>query len=266
MSQRAENRFRLELYRELDDIVSAMKNLAQVELLRVSKAESVQAGAWLTALSALQQLPAQPATQTAGVGQTLILLGTERGFCGGFNEQVARGWEAASLQGAQVLAVGGRLANKLPARALARGFAAPATTDAVLPCMEALIDHLLQQPLPASLKVLSHTAAGVTWESLLPVTAPPSPGPRSVPQIQLPLATLRAELQWQVIQQGLLRLLLVSLKIENRHRLQQMEGALEHLENLTQDLRLRINALRQQEIVEEIEVILADQPAGPFAL
>jgi F0F1-type ATP synthase gamma subunit len=47
--------------------------------------------------------------------------------------------------------------------------------------------------------------------------------------------------------------------MENRMRLQQMEGAREHLEELINDLRLRLNSLRQQKIIEELEMILVDQ-------
>ena len=53
--------------------------------------------------------------------------------------------------------------------------------------------------------------------------------------------------------------LTVSLHTENRWRLRQMEGARDHLEELSRNLRQRINAQRQQQIVEEIEVILSDQ-------
>ena len=264
MSQRAENNFRLELYRDLDEIVSAMKNLAQVELHLVAKAESVQARAWTTTVDALQQLlqhtsfASEP--QPRGSNRTIILLGSERGFCGGFNEQIARAFKAQDIAGARVLVMGSRLMNKLAVDHITQAFAGPTTTDEVLPCLQNLMEQLLLQPLPDSLQVLCHGTNGVAWEVLLPVPASDNRSAAAALQIQLPPQDLLRELQWQMVQQGLLRQLLVSLKNENRHRLQQMEGAREHLEELTQNLRLRINALRQQEIVEEIEVIFADQP------
>jgi F-type H+-transporting ATPase subunit gamma len=43
---------------------------------------------------------------------------------------------------------------------------------------------------------------------------------------------------------------------ENRRRLEHMENALHRMEGKIEDLRRRRNVLRQEEIVEEIEVIL----------
>jgi len=263
MSERAENNFRLELYRELDDIVSAMKNLAQVELHRVSKAEATQAGAWQTTATAFQllrtQMTAELDTESGLSNRVLLLIGSERGFCGGFNEQLMRLFGETDIENARVLVLGSRLSNKLPPELITQAFPGPSTADEILPCMQSLMDYLLQQPLPRDLNVLSHGPQGLVWQSLLPVPAGlPEVKPTQL-QTNLPAKELLCSLQWQVVQQGVLRLLLVSLKNENRHRLQQMEGAREHLEELTRVLRLRINALRQQEIVEEIEVILADQ-------
>ena len=52
------------------------------------------------------------------------------------------------------------------------------------------------------------------------------------------------------------RILYVSLMIENQHRIQHLENATHHLDEKTEELKHKINALRQEEIVEEIEVIL----------
>ena len=43
---------------------------------------------------------------------------------------------------------------------------------------------------------------------------------------------------------------------ENRRRMQHLEGAIRRLEERTSELALKRNALRQEEITEEIEVIL----------
>ena len=53
----------------------------------------------------------------------------------------------------------------------------------------------------------------------------------------------------------LLALVLRSIRVENRQRLMQMENALHHLEQGSDELARRRNRLRQEEIVEEIEVI-----------
>ena len=259
MSQRAENNFRLELYGELNDIVSAMKNLAQVELHRVAKAESLQQAAFSTTLQAMAALACgHPDIFESASGQSLlILLGSERGFCGGFNERVARHFNAVEADADVVLVVGSRLAAKLDDSVPVRLFTAPSTVDEVLPCVQQILDLMARQTLPASVNLVVHGRGGIEQVALLPRPAWPQNPPPQVPVLNLPPAVLREELQWQCLYQGLMLYLLGSLKTENRMRLQQMEGAREHLEELTRALRLRINALRQQEIVEEIEVILS---------
>jgi F-type H+-transporting ATPase subunit gamma len=263
MSQRVESIRRLELYQELDDIVSAMKNMAQVELQRLMRAETIQQAAFTTTLSALGYLEQQFSEVLAEQPgrSVLIVFGSERGFCGGFNEQVVRAFREQAGTPDAIMVMGSRLAYKLQDSRGVTTLPGPAMAAEVLPCAQQLIEWLLQRPLPAQLTLLSHGPHGVAYDVLLPVPElPPNQPPHSL-QVHLPPVDLRTELQWQYLQQGLIHSLLVSLKTENRLRLQQMEGAREHLEELTHALRLRLNALRQQEIVEEIEIILADQGA-----
>ena len=51
-------------------------------------------------------------------------------------------------------------------------------------------------------------------------------------------------------------ILYTSLMAENYRRVQHLEGAVEHLEDKAKELISQSNALRQEEIIEEIEVIL----------
>ncbi len=257
MSKRSEQTVRLELYRELNDIVSAMKNMAQVELHRVARIEKLQAEVVTTTLTALAHLRHHhPGLFVQQQGRAvLIVLGSERGFCGGFNEQIVRAFAANTEQYDALLIVGSRLAGKLQDVAEAAFFSGPAITDEVLPCEQQLIDHLTQHSLPARLTLLCHTQQGVAYTPLLPLPDLPEIVPSPSLHLHLAPAEVWIELQWQLLQQGLLGALLFSLRTENRMRLQQMEGAREHLEDLTRTLRLRLNTLRQQEIVEEIEAL-----------
>jgi F-type H+-transporting ATPase subunit gamma len=51
-------------------------------------------------------------------------------------------------------------------------------------------------------------------------------------------------------------LLLRAIRVENHMRLMQMENALNHLERTSEDLNRQRNRMRQEEIVEEIELML----------
>jgi F-type H+-transporting ATPase subunit gamma len=54
---------------------------------------------------------------------------------------------------------------------------------------------------------------------------------------------------------SLLALMLRSIRIENHMRLLQMENALQHLDRGRDDLTRQRNRLRQEEIIEEIELM-----------
>jgi len=270
MSQRAENNYRLELYDDLDEIISAMRNLAQVELVRLDKARQRQQALFGTCQQAMANLqhhfPEQPPSPSSSSKAMLLVLGSERGFCGGFNEQVAQHFATLDPdQFGPVLVVGSRLANKLADHHSLSALPAAVSIDEALPVMQSITDNLIAQGLPRQLHVLYHDRSASQLIQLLPavpLATAPAPQPATISpslQINLKLEQLQQELQWQYLQQGLMLYLVTSLQTENRWRLQQMEGARDHLENLSLELRKRINSQRQQEIVEEIEVILSDQ-------
>lgn len=261
MSKQAQQRTRLALYRELSEIVTAMKNMAEVELHRTTRIERNQQQTLATTQTALTLLlQAQPqVAPTASPWSVLIVLGSQRGFCGGFNEQLARALEREQDSFDEILIIGGRLAAKLAPTPQMLRFPGPATADEVLPCVEQFLDHLLQRPLPFGLNVLAHGLHGVERQVLLPCREQPEVTPCVNLDLLCPPQPLFERLQWQYLHQGLFQALLGSLRMENRMRLQQMEGAREHLEGLINDLRLRLNSLRQQEIIEELEMILVDQ-------
>lgn len=271
MTQLAESNQRLELYKELDDVVTAMKNLAQVELHRVSKLEEVQQGAYETALRAFAMVQQYQKARSRGNEQqyesikhkgknVALLIGAERGFCGGFNEQIVRTLEESTKDYDELWVIGSRLGSKLRGNKIDQVYQAPSTADEVLPCVHLLVDAILQLDNPlVSLTVLSHSESELDWCELIPDPELPDTALPNSMILQIPSSLLLEELRWQFLQQALCHLLMMSLRIENHYRLQQMEGAREHLESLSHSLRLKINALRQQKIVEEIEVILADQ-------
>jgi len=60
------------------------------------------------------------------------------------------------------------------------------------------------------------------------------------------------------------RILYLSLMAENQHRIQHLEQATRHLDDSTEKLGRKINAQRQEEIIEEIEVILLNASTDPI--
>ena len=98
----------------------------------------------------------------------------------------------------------------------------------------------------------------VTTEVLPPFeqyrdTAPRFPHP---PVLDLPPATFLAELIDHYLFAALHEIMYVSLMAENIQRVRHLEGAVQHLDDKSANLLHKSNALRQEEIIEEIEVIL----------
>ena len=98
----------------------------------------------------------------------------------------------------------------------------------------------------------------VTTEVLPPFeqyrdAAPRFPHP---PVLNLPPATFLAELIDHYLFATLHEIMYVSLMAENIQRVRHLEGAVQHLDDKSANLLHKSNALRQEEIIEEIEVIL----------
>ena len=90
MSRHRDLDMRLALYGDLSGILNAMRSFALAELRRVTRREAAQQaadaalGQAMADISpALQQAPSSPP------GDVWVVLGSVRGFCGSFNDDVA---------------------------------------------------------------------------------------------------------------------------------------------------------------------------------
>ena len=109
---------------------------------------------------------------------------------------------------------------------------------------------------------LAHDAEGETkFPRLLPLAPPEAPRLPHAPRLQLPPAEFFAELLDQYLLAALYGVLYESLAAENHQRLAHMENALDRLDETVARLAVKRNALRQEKIVEEIEVILSSEQA-----
>lgn len=199
-----------------------------------------------------------------------MLIGSERGFCGNFNERVLAAlddlpsWEPAPT----LLLVGHRLGIKLENHpgVIARLDGATVTED-VPGVLNRLMDalHAASRQISgagAALYSLAHDNEGEPkLKRLLPLAPPQPPRLSHPPRLQLTPTEFFAELLDQYLLAVLYGLLYESLAAENRQRLAHMEHALDRLDESVARLALKRNALRQEKIVEEIEVILSSEQA-----
>jgi F-type H+-transporting ATPase subunit gamma len=277
MSGQAELGQRHARLEEINGIMTAMKSLSLVETRKLARIIGHQRCMLDNiAAAAADFLTFHPVATAAGrLPAILILIGSERGFCGNFNDRVAAAldtlpdWQPPPA----LLVVGHRLAQKLENRSrIDAVLEGPTVTEEVPAVLNRLMDalHRVSRQVAGdgvALFGLAHGPSGEpALERLLPL-APPSSRPFAhPPRLQLPPTTFFAELLDQYLLAALYGLLYGSLAAENRQRLAHMEHALERLDEALRHLASKRNALRQEKIVEEIEVILSSEQAAHHGL
>lgn len=292
MSRQREFQQRLSLYHELQDIMGAMKNMAQAEIHKLRRRQQQQQACLDSVAQAAHAVRFQ-ATQLGFKkepnGRTrdlYLVIGSERGFCGGFNEALIRyidGLPRPPMK--DVILVGARLISLTGDNAQHAECVMGATAEKQVPAtLHAALSGFqrLQQQNDANVRLtaICHDLHEVREVSLFPLPdtlqANPltnashessnnalgaSTHPRQFQHLE-PLPVLARHIENHYLYHALLAVLYTSLYAENHRRLMQMEGALQHLDELSQQLKMRINAQRQEEIVEEIEVIFSSAPTS----
>ncbi|MEJ1959703.1 MAG: FoF1 ATP synthase subunit gamma [Nitrosomonadales bacterium] len=277
MSSQAELSLRFERLTEISGIMTAMKGLSLVETRKLARFISHQRRMKTNIETAAADfLNFFPVARTADDAQPaiLLLIGSERGFCGNFNERILAALAAfpSNIPLPSLLVLGHRLGSKLEnhPHVLAR-LDGPTVTEDVPAVLNRLMDalHEASQKLSGTGTSLFSLAHGSEAESggepelkrLLPLTLPPTPHRAQPPGLQLAPPEFFAELLDQYLLATLYGLLYESLAAENHQRLAHMENALDRLNETIAHLALKRNALRQEKIIEEIEVILSSQHA-----
>ncbi len=261
-------RERLGLLDELRQIVTAMRNLAYAELQRLNRAQSAQAKAEHAILRALADTASATQAGTAPSAPTHIVwlvIGAERGFCGGFNDRLADALPDLMRRhvGSTWMIAGTRLRQRveplLPDAAWLVG--SNGTEDAVS-CVDQWMSALVSleqshSPAAPALRLLHHAGHGIAETPLLPMPdlPPPTPGPR--PMRHLAIAELMSKLLAEMVRVGLLGALQQSLQQENHWRLGQMQRAQDYLEEAGSRLRRRYFRQRQTEITSELETLMS---------
>ncbi len=288
MTRRRELEDQLRLFRELMDIMSAMKNLALTELRKLGRYQQTQARVVGTIEAAAVDFsshftPRVPLDEPPR--PWLVLVGSERGFCGGFNEMLLQGLQRYLAdrpgQEPRLIVVGRRLHHKLAGDArVAAEVNGPSVVDEVDEVLQQMVTTLGElQPAGEpffllGLTVLHHDPDGehvrdgiADFRPIAPfLPRPPRYGAR--PHLHLPPRTFLAELIDQYFFALLHSAFYTSLTAENQWRLRQTEGALHRMESRLQQWQQQVNLLRQEEVTAEIIEIMQSveaiqRPPGP---
>ncbi|MBV1930725.1 MAG: F0F1 ATP synthase subunit gamma [Porticoccaceae bacterium] len=200
--------------------------------------------------------------------QVYLLLGSERGFCGDFNQALLKTLSAqannTASNPARIIAVGGKLSALLensPETTLLEGASVLEDVENILVQIIDTLSQLQTQNGDISLTIIHHDPAEDTVLSAqvmppfasLHGTAPQFSHP---PQLNLKAETFCIELIDRYLFSTLFEILYLSLIAENQRRVSHLEHAVQQLDDKSAALLRRGNTLRQEEITEEIEVIL----------
>ena len=274
MSKRREVKQRLTALDEIDGIMVAMKNMALLETRKLGAFLATQHRAVASIEAAAQDFLSfypQATAHTDDVQQLLLVIGSERGFCGDFNEALLQPISAAARQEETLLvAVGRRLEAKLQGDKRIVAFVeGPSVGEEVQAALVRLVKVLgeLQQQRPEEvwrISALYHDdeSGEPRTRQLLPLVAPTGkPVYSHAPLLNLEPTQFLSQLTDQYLYAALHVVFYASLMAENRKRLEHMDSAIRRLEKDEAKLRLRYNALRQEEIIEEIEIIMLSAEA-----
>lgn len=258
MTQRREIEGRLALYDDLSGILGAMRSFALAELHRVTRREAAQREVVQAVTVTLHDVSNFLPPQDHNDNDIWLLFGSVRGFCGGFNEDVVHLWQNSGGLGHPTIVVGERLfATMTDAVQIIAVRGAEGGLDAAL-----AIDRMLTA-IPQARAMNAGSSGliaclrdedGARIQRLLPL--PVSKVENSLPLlVNEPGEKIAASVAEHFLFHMLLSLQLRSIRVENRMRLMQMENALQHLDRGRVDLKRLRNRMRQEEIVEEIELM-----------
>lgn len=270
MSKRSDLNARVHALGEIKSILGAMKNLSIIEMNKVSRYLGSQNELAHTIEEVLIDYEA-----SFGAGRlskeasqmVYILVGSERGFCGGFNEAVIERLseiEPKKEVSLDVIAVGRKLASKLTSRPGASEILeiveGASAAEEIAASISALLACLARYP-KAIWTLVYHDSSGT--QSQVAVVCPfdskhekNHDHGRSPPLLNLPPSELYPQLIEQYLFSVLYKAFYLSFLAENRQRLRHMDGALNALERDWNQMRRQSNTLRQEEITEELEVIM----------
>lgn len=256
---------------EIRDIMNSMKTLTYMETRKLARFLDAQH----TVVESIEEVAADflsfHADTLPEVGEmtpVYLLIGTERGFCGDFNQGLMHHLELTldtQPAGKPILIGVGRklhtlLENDTRVAALIDGASVVEEVTVVLNQMVDELSSLQERHGMLTVYGLYHGGKdGIVMQRLLPpfqqyLHQPPRyPHP---PILHRSPAKFLIELTEQYLLAALQAMLYTSLMTESHNRVTHLEGAVNHLDDESDELARQCNALRQEEIIEEIEVIL----------
>lgn len=271
MSQRRKLRHLLQQLSETRGIIDAMKNLAVVEIHKLDRRLDNQQ----LMVQDLEHMAADllafhhyDIPQDSGHRDIWLLFGSERGFCGDFNESILDNLhkQTTAQHGQAVLIpIGTKLCQRLgDDPRVARFIEGADVTEEVTHVLNTIIQQInnlqTRHGICNVYTLYHHTETGQLICSQLLPTFKQLPG-TLVRHGTPPVLNITPDMLFQALVEHYLftalhEIAYMSLMAENYSRIQHMTGALQRLDERVDEVMRRYHIHRQEEITEEIEVIL----------
>jgi F-type H+-transporting ATPase subunit gamma len=256
---------------EIRDIMNSMKTLAYMETRKLNRfldAQHAVVRSIEDVAADLLGFHPEILPETKQATPVYILIGSERGFCGDFNRSLLKTMESVlpthSPQQPMLIAVGRKLYTlmKDDARMVA-SIDGASVVEEVTALLIRLVNELTAlQHKHGVLTVYCLSQNGEDGE-LIHELLPPfqnlvhnHPRFSCPPLLNLSPQEFFVELTDHYLFAALHEMLYISLVMENQYRVTHLEGAVKHLDDESAELSRQCNALRQEEIIEEIEEIM----------
>ncbi|GAB3551834.1 F0F1 ATP synthase subunit gamma [Noviherbaspirillum agri] len=272
MSKRSQIQEHLQKLKEIGEIMRAMKNVSLMEVHKLGRflehQQRVLSGVEAATRDFVRHCTGALRRWEATTPTHIVALGSERGFCGDFNDVVADALlRFPNKDSAHILVVGSRLATRLEGQVDGISMFEGANT---VEEVQTVIDVVMQRlAIPAADTATDspHLVAAICHQegregviaqrvSALPADDPQEPREPYPPVLNVAVPSLHFQLVRHYLWVQMHQLFYSSLLAEHRFRLQHMERALQRMEEKTAALSRQQNILRQEEITEEIEVIM----------
>ena len=257
---------------QISGVMGSMKKLAQMEGYKVERLLLPQRQALASIRRAAADfhtawpLPLAPPLEETG--RVYVIWGSERGFCGDFNQRLLSELERLRLQDTGDdtvrIVIGQRCATALQRRLPVNHILPGAGIVDEIPHVLGNLLETLVGLAPGAFIVLSHHSetGGIIQTRVLPpeLHEEDTPDFRTPVLLNLKPEAFLKELLDHYLFAILHELAYESLLAECRYRMQHLESAGHRIEERIARLKLRRNTLRQEEITEELEIILLNVP------
>lgn len=257
---------------EIRGIMNTMKNLSYMETRKINDFLDVQHSVvkHITTVAAdfLSFYPETLTENTDTPVDVYLLIGTERGFCGDFNHVLLRHFETMPITHTtdkmRLITVGHKLEMLLQDDERVILFIDGASVaEEVGNVLNQIVNQLASIQEQYGLLNLYVLYQDDEHKLITQQLLPPfqhllhhQPQQPHAPVLNLEPKKFLLELSYHYLFLVLYEILYTSLIAENRQRMAHLEGAVQHMDEQSEELHRQYNVLRQEEIIEEIEVIL----------